>query len=44
MLEVLLSHGKDIAAVGEEDITPLTVLRHVLVFAALEVLQFCLIV
>ena len=44
VLEVLLRHGEDIAAVGKEHITTLTVFCHILVFAALEILQFCLVV
>ena len=40
MLEVLLRHLKHIARVSEEDIAAFAVLRHVLVFTLLEVLEF----
>ena len=44
MLEVLLCHGEHIAGVGKEYVAAVLVLRHVLVFALLEVLQLLLVV
>ena len=44
VFEVFLGHGEDIARVSEEDIPALLVLRHVLVFTFLEVLEFRFIV
>ena len=39
-LEIILGHLQYIVAVGEEDITSLDILGHILVFAFLEVLEF----
>ena len=44
MFEVLLSHTQHIARIGEEHITSLNILCHILVLTLLEVLQFLLIV
>lgn len=43
MFEILLSHGQDITAVGEEDVTTLSVLGHILVLTLLEVLHLGLV-
>ena len=40
ILEVVLRHLEDVARIGEEDVAPLTVFRHVLVLALLEVFEF----
>ena len=42
MLEILLRHGEHIAGVGQEDVSSLSVTRHVLVLALLEMLQLIL--
>ena len=44
VFEVFLGHGENITRVSEEDITTLLVLRHVLVLAFLEILEFRIIV
>ena len=44
MFEVLLSHTQHIARIGEEHITSLNILCHILILTLLEVLQFLLIV
>lgn len=44
MLEVLLGHLQNIAAVGQEDVSSVAVFCHILVFALLERLQFCLVI
>ena len=44
MLEVLLSHREHIARVCQEDIATFLVFGHILIFALLEVLQFCIVV
>ena len=44
MLEILLCHTQHIAGVGEEHITSLLVLRHILVLTLLEVLELLLVV
>ena len=44
MLEVLLGHLQNIAAIGQEDISSVAVFCHILVFAFLERLQFCLVI
>ena len=44
MLEVLLRHREHIPRIGEEHITPLLILGHILILALLEVLQFSVIV
>ena len=42
MLEILLRHGEHIAGVGQEHVSSLSVTRHVLVLALLEMLQLIL--
>lgn len=44
MLEVLLGHLQNIAAIGQEDVSSVAVFCHILVFALLERLQFCLVI
>ena len=44
VLEILLRHLQDVARVGKEDVAPLGVARHILVFATLEVFEFGLVV
>ena len=39
-LEIILRHLKHIIAVGQEDVTSLDILCHILVFAFLEILKF----
>lgn len=43
VFEILLGHTEDVAAVGKEDVTSVTVLGHILVLAFLEILQFLLV-
>lgn len=43
VFEILLCHAEDVAAVGKEDVTSVTVFCHVLVLAFLEILQFLLV-
>ena len=44
VFKVLLRHTEDISGVGEEDITSVTILSHILIFAFFEVVEFFLIV
>ena len=44
MLEVLLRHRQHIAGVGKEHISAVLVFCHILVFALLEVFEFCRVV
>ena len=44
MLEIFLRHAQHIATVGKENITSVLVLRHILILALLEILQFRLVV
>ena len=44
VFEIFLGHREDVARIGEEDITALLILRHILVLALLEVLKLCVII
>ena len=44
VLKILLSHAQHITAVGKEYVASILVFCHVLIFAFLEVLEFCLVV
>lgn len=44
VLEILLSHLQHIAGICKEDIAPLAVFRHILVFTLLEILKFLFVV
>ena len=44
MFKILLSHAQYITRIGEEHVTPLDILCHILILALLEVLQLLLVV
>ena len=44
VFEVLLCHAQYVAAVGEENVAPLTVFGHILIFTLLEVVELSFVV